>query len=130
MSWCSSPIQSEGADLGPDGSGAQYLLGGWTSHPQQPGIQLVEPFGSLGFELPEGWAASDLSVHLEGLGAGTPELRINNEHVRVAPEGDGWVAEVPADIVGEMGEGRLVVTVAPAATGGALGLSHVSLEPL
>ena len=78
----------------------------------------------------EGWAASDLRVHLEGLGAKTPELRINNEQVLVAPEGDGWVAEVPADIVGDMGEERLVVTVAPAAPGGALSLSHVSLEPL
>ena len=124
------PYPEEGAELGPDGSGAQYLLGGWTSHPQQPGIQLVEPFGSLGFELPEGWEASDLSVHLQGVGAGTPELSVNNEPVSVAPDGDGWVAEVPADIVGQMGEGRLVVTVAPAAAGGALSLTHVSLEPL
>jgi hypothetical protein len=124
------PYPEEGAELGSDGSGAQFLLGGWTSHPQQPGIQLVEPFGSLGFELPEGWEASDLRVHLEGVATGTPELSVNNERVGVAPDGDGWVAEVPADIVGAMGEGRLVVTVAPASAGGALSLTRVSLEPL
>ncbi len=43
------------------------------------------------------------SVRLEGIGAGTPELRVNNERVSVAPDGDGWVAEVPADIVGADG---------------------------
>ena len=124
-----SPYPDEGALFGPDGSGAEYLLGGWTSHLKEPGVRLVEPFGNLGFALPESWAKAALRIRVEGSATGVPVLRVNNEPVSVEPVAGGWVAEVPADVVSAMGEGRLVVTVGPATPGGDFSLERVGVEP-
>ncbi|HET9997433.1 MAG TPA: hypothetical protein VFQ17_07965, partial [Nocardioides sp.] len=125
-----SPYPDEGALFGPDGSGAEYLLGGWTSHLKEPGVRLVEPFGSLGFALPESWAEAALRIRLEGSATAVPELRVNNEPVSAEPDAGDWVAEVPADVVGEMGEGRLVITVGPETPGGDFSLERVRVEPV
>ena len=117
-----------GVTFGPDGSGAEFLLGGWTSHPSEPGVRLREPFGSFGFELPESWAATGLRLRLEGLASGVPEVWVNNELVAVTSTGSGWVVEVPAEVVKVMGERRLVVTVAQPA-GEPLVLTGVSAAP-
>ena len=117
-----------GVMFGPDGSGAEFLLGGWTSHPSEPGVRLREPFGSFGFELPESWAAAGLRLRLEGLASGVPEVWVNNELVAVTSTGSGWVVEVPAEVVKVMGERRLVVTVAQPA-GAPLVLTGVSAAP-
>jgi hypothetical protein len=118
-----------GAALAPDGSGAEFLLGGWTSHPSDPGVRLREPFGSLGFELPESWDGESLRVRLEGEATGVPDVRVNNQAVRASATDLGWVVEVPADVVASMGERRLVVTVAQPA-GEPLVLTGVSIEPI
>jgi hypothetical protein len=117
-----------GVNFAPDGSGAEFLLGGWTSHPSEPGVRLREPFGSFGFALPESWAATGLRVGLDGEAAGVPEVWVNNEVVAVSSSDSGWVVEVPAEVVAAMGEGRLVVTLGQP-SGVPLVLTGVSLEP-
>ena len=103
-------------------------MGGWTSHPSEPGVRLREPFGSFGFEFPESWAATGLRLRLEGLASGVPEVWVNNELVAVTSTESGWVVEVPAEVVAAMGERRLVVTVAQP-PGEPLVLTGVSFEP-
>jgi hypothetical protein len=106
-----NPYPPDGVELRPDGVGAEYLLGGWTAHPIRPGVQLRDPAGSLGFELPAGWDGADLRLRLMGESADVPDVRVNNEPVDVAAEGGAWVADVPASVAAAMGEGRIVVTL-------------------
>ena len=91
-------------------------------------MQLREPVGSLGFDVPERWIDRPVRVVLDGEAADVPEVRVNNESVEARPTGSGWVLEVPAETVGSMGEGRLVITLAQQA-GEQLTLTGVSLQP-
>jgi hypothetical protein len=112
----------------PDGSGAEFLLGGWTSNPARDGVRLREPAGSLGFELPEAWDGRSLRVLLEGEADEVPVISVNNEPVAATSTDTGWLLDVPATTVAAMGERRLVVTLAQPA-GEPLVLARVSLEP-
>ena len=91
-------------------------------------MQLREPVGSLGFDVPERWTERPLRVELDGKAADVPEVRVNNEPVVARPTGSGWVLDVPAETVAAMGEGRLVITLAQPA-GEQLTLTGVSLQP-
>jgi hypothetical protein len=123
-----SAYPSSGAKLGPDGSGAEFLLGGWSSSPAREGVQLREPVGSLGFVVPEPWTDRPLWVELDGEAARVPEVRVNNEPVVARPTGSGWVLDVPAETVAAIGEGRLVITLSQPAEE-QLTLTGVSLQP-
>ena len=124
-----NPYPGSAVSFGSDGTGSEFLLGGWTSHPDEPGVRLREPHGSLGFELPTGWDETSLRVELTGAAAGTPEVWVNNEPVPVTQRGDGWSLDVPAEVVAAMGQGRLVVTLAQP-QGQPLVLSGLRLEQL
>jgi hypothetical protein len=105
------PYPSTGIAFGEDGSGANYLLGGWTSSHSAEGVRLVGASGSLGLELPEAWATAPLSIRLTGEASAISEMRVNNEAVSATSTATGWDLHVPADTVGAMGERRLVITV-------------------
>lgn len=99
-----------GLRLDPDGTGSEYLLGGWTSNPGMPGITLREPTASLGFTLPVNFR--DRALILRVRANGTPdEMLVNNKAVDWRRRGDNVEIKVPAHLVGSMGEGRLVMTV-------------------
>ena len=117
-----------GLELTPDGLGTEYLLGGWTSHPALPGVQLREPAGSLGFEIPEVWASKTLHIQLDGEAANFPDVFVNNAPVRATATDDGWELDVPTETVAAMGERRLVVTL-EVTTDEPLTLTRVTVEP-
>jgi hypothetical protein len=114
--------------LSPDGSGAEFLLGGWSSIPAREGVQLREPVGSLGFDVPEPWTTSRSGWCSTGRRPTSPEVRVNNEPVVARPSGSGWVLDGPAETAASMGEGRLVITLAQPA-GEQLTLTEISLQP-
>jgi len=122
-----NPYPPEGVDFDNDGVGTTYLLGGWTSHPSEPGVKLSERTGSLGVALPEGWESAAMEVRLEGEAQQVPDLWVNNEPVLAFPADGGWVAEVPAATVRAMRERRLVITLAPATPGQSVVLTGLRL---
>ncbi len=119
-----------GVTFSSDGTGAEYLLGGWTADPTRPGVRLREARGSFGFEMPEGWTGQALQVELEGeFGDGT-QLWVNNTPVEPSVRRpDSIVAEVDASVAGGLGENRLVVSLAPDEVGGELVLTQVNIHP-
>ena len=123
-----SAYPASGAVLAPDGSGAEFLLGGWTSSPAREGVQLREPLGSLGFDVPERWDGPAAQGGAGRGGGRRPRGPREQRARRGQPTGSGWVVDVPAETVAAMGEGRLVVTVAQPA-GEPLVLTGVSFQP-
>ncbi len=95
----------------PDGSGSEYLLGGWTSHADVPGVRLRERFGSLGFEVPTRWSGASVRLEICGTADDVPQIWVNNRSLAASAVPCGWDMEVPASAVRAMGEKRLVVTV-------------------
>jgi hypothetical protein len=53
---------------------------------------------------------------------------VNNQPVAATSDGQGWVAEVPVSTVTAMGEGRLVLSMAPETLGQPLVLTRVDLS--
>lgn len=91
------------------GTGAKYLLGGWTGNGGAPWIEAVGP-AHLGFRLPSSTPARELQV--EGAADGSVQFRLNNQPVNATPTASGWTlatAGVPA--LGALG--NLVLTVLP-----------------
>ncbi len=111
------------------GTGSEFLLGGWTSRPDEVGVRMREPFGSLGVELPSTWADSALRVTVAGLADEVPEMTVNGASVPARAVDDGWELDVPVTTVEAMGERRLVVTVAQP-TGESLVLTALRVDPL
>jgi hypothetical protein len=120
---------SSGLVLAPDGTGARYLLGGWTSRATDPGVRLAAPYGALGVELPEGWDRRALRLRLDGEAGGVPEVFVNNVPVTATATPTGWEVDVPATTVAVMGERRLAVVLSQPASGDPLLLSRVTVEP-
>jgi hypothetical protein len=117
-----------GLALTSDGTGAQYLLGGWTAKRTDPGVVLRERAGSLGFRMPDEWVTHPLTVRLMGTAAAIPEVSVNNRPIEVSAGDGGWVVEVPAAVAASMGEQRLVVTIRQP-VGDPLRLTGVSASP-
>jgi hypothetical protein len=121
---------SSGVRFGPDGSGADYLLGGWTSRVLEPGIRLVQTAGSLGFELPEGWPERSVRVELVGSAPAVPQILVNNVPMRPVEIPVGWYVDVPVATVAALGERRLAITLVAPDADEQLRLLGVRVVPL
>lgn len=96
------------------GTGGTTQLGGWTSHPSQPGIGLeggADGVAELGWELPTWARGTDLVLLGEGLGLSGVGIEVNGTPLAVTGSGEDLRVEVPADVAAAAGQDRLLVAV-------------------
>lgn len=111
----------DGIDLGPDGDGGPFQLGGWTAHPSVAGIGVASGSASLGAELPADALARGVQVRLttdrpldQGSSRTAYRLQVNGRPVVVragGPGGRDLLADVPASTARGWGRGRVVLTL-------------------
>lgn len=108
------------------GANSEYLLGGWTGSPAQPGVQLIGTRGDLGFAWPTGIGRS-FEVELWGDVTRTTQVLVNNTPVGVLEPGKDrhrlTVVDLPVSALDAAG---LVLTVRAAASGRTI-VSHVAV---
>ena len=103
------------------GRDTQVSLGGWDLHPTRPGMGLQASStprspAALGVTLPPRLQDLPLRLHGRALGAEGLRVWVNGARLRPTVDGADWSTRVPAPVAGALGEGRLVVEVADAAT--------------
>ena len=108
------------------GTGGRNLLGGWSSHHDEPGIGLEGPSAELGWKLPDWALGTDLELSGEALGRPGLGIEVNGTPLRVEGSGDTFHADVSADLAAAAGEDRLLVTMSD--TDGDLRLLTLRME--
>jgi len=103
-----------GTAFGPLGTGTEFLLGGWTANPADPGIRQLEGSGSLGFALPPDLAHRALRLTLRLAAPTGVTVMVNNTLLSTVPAeatASRRTIPVPAPVVEAFGRDRLVITL-------------------
>ncbi|QCX27131.1 hypothetical protein [Nocardioides jishulii] len=111
----------------PEGHGSEFLMGGWTGNRSDPGVELLDRRGDLGFALPDLDDARPVEVALSLEHDVTVEVLVDNVRLgRWAPGAGVRRLTVPAGW-GRVVEGGLVITVR-AAEGGEVRMLTVQVD--